>query len=102
MGETWQLEATDPAAAVLDPPAASPGPQLADEASSAAPQVLRSEQLRRLADRTAAALALPVPAVDAERELPAEALARVLDAVQVSTAAATKIAYRSDWDRFAG
>ena len=34
--------------------------------------------------------------------LPAEALARVLDAVEASTAAATKKAYRSDWDRFAG
>ena len=63
---------------------------------------LPSEQLRRLADRTAAALVLPVPAVDHERQLPAEALARVLDAVEASTAAATKKAYRSDWDRFAG
>ena len=63
---------------------------------------LPSEQLQRLADRAAAALALPVPAVDHERELPAEALARVLDAVEASTAAATKKAYRSDWDRFAG
>ena len=35
------------------------------------------------------------------RTLPAEALARVLDAVEASTAAATKKAYRSDWDRFA-
>jgi integrase len=34
--------------------------------------------------------------------LPAEALARVLDAVEASTAAATKKAYRSDWQRFAG
>ncbi|HEY5183787.1 MAG TPA: hypothetical protein VIM19_02530 [Actinomycetes bacterium] len=63
---------------------------------------LPSEQLRRLADRTAAALVLPVPAVDHEQQLPAEALARVLDAVEASTAAATKKAYRSDWDRFAG
>ena len=63
---------------------------------------LPSEQLQRLADRTAAALVLPVPAVDHERELPAEALARVLDAIEASTAAATKKAYRSDWDRFAG
>ena len=63
---------------------------------------LPSEQLQRLADRSAAALVLPVPAVDHERQLlPAEALARVLDAVQASTAAATKKAYRSDWDRFA-
>ena len=64
--------------------------------------MLPSEQLRRLADTAAAALALPVPAVDHERALPAEALARVLDAVEASTAAATKKAYRSDWERFAG
>ena len=61
-----------------------------------------SEQLRRLADRAAAALVLPIPAVDHEQQLPAEALARVLDAVEASTAAATKKAYRSDWQRFAG
>ena len=65
--------------------------------------VLPSEQLRRLADRSAAALVLPTPAVDHEQQqLPAEALARVLDAVEASTAASTKRAYRSDWDRFAG
>jgi len=58
---------------------------------------LPSEQLARLADRTAAALALPTPAVDHEQQLPAEALARVLDAVEASTAAARKRAYRSDW-----
>ena len=102
------MDAAEPAVAIADPPAASPGHHLADEASSAAPQVpaaprvLPSEQLRRLADRSAAALVLPVPAVDAERELPPEALARVLDAVEASTATATKKAYRSDWQRFAG
>ena len=64
--------------------------------------VLPSEQLRRLADTAAAVIALPVPTVDHERTLPPEALARVLDAVQASTAAATKRAYRSDWQRFAG
>ena len=69
---------------------------------AAGPPTLRSEQLRRLADAAAAALALPTPAVDHERQLPAEALARVLDAVEASTAASTKRAYRSDWDRFAG
>src|SRR5664279_932610 len=63
---------------------------------------LRSEQLRRLADSAAAVIALPVPAVDHERTLSPEALTRVLDAVEASTAAATKKAYRSDWDRFAG
>ena len=102
MGENSTLEAADPAAAVIDPPAAPPSRAVQEPAPSAAPQVLRSEQLRRLADRSAAALALPAPVVDHERELPAEALARVLDAMQASTAAATKIAYRSDWDRFAG
>ena len=108
MGETGQLAATGPAAAVLDPPAASPSRAVPESAPAAAPQVpagpqvLPSERLRRLADRAAAALALPVPAVDPVRELPAEAMARVLDAVEASTAASTKRAYRSDWDRFAG
>src|SRR5664279_2132825 len=102
VGETWQLEATDPAAAVLDPPAAPPNLDIPQPAPSAVREDLPSERLRRLADRAAAALALPVPAVDHEQELPAEALARVLDAVEASTATATKIAYRSDWDRFAG
>ena len=62
---------------------------------------LPSEQLQRLADRAAAVLALPVPAVDHEPALSAEALARVLDAIEASTAASTKQAYRSDWQRFA-
>ena len=53
--------------------------------AAAGPPILRSEQLRRLADTAAAALALPTPAVDHERTLPAEALARVLDAVEAST-----------------
>ena len=87
---------------MADPPAALPSRAVPEPAPVAAPQVLRSEQLRRLADRAGAALALPAPVVDHERELPAEALARVLDAVEASTAAATKKAYRSDWDRFAG
>ncbi|HEY5117513.1 MAG TPA: hypothetical protein VIJ00_18465, partial [Nakamurella sp.] len=70
---------------------------------AAGPPTLRSEQLRRLADTAAATLALPTPAVDHEQALlPAEALARVLAAVEASTAAATTKAYRSDWDRFAG
>ena len=101
MGESSTLDAAEPAAAIKGPPAASPGRAVPESAPGAAPQVRPSEQLRRLADRAAAALALPAPVVDHERELPAEALARVLDAVQASTAAATKIAYRSDWDRFA-
>jgi len=105
VGEDSTVSTADPAVPVVDPPAAAPGRAVPEPAPSAAPQVpqvLRSEQLRRLADRTAAALALPVSAVDHEPELlPAEALARVLDAVQASTAAATKKAYRSDWDRFA-
>ena len=57
MGETGQLAATGPAAAVLDPPAAPPGRDVSESAPVAAPQVLPSEQLRRLADRAAAALA---------------------------------------------
>ena len=87
---------------MVDPPAAPPNLDVPQPAPSAVREDLPSEQLRRLADRAAAALALPVPAVDHERALPAEALARVLDAVEASTAAATKTAYRSDWDRFAG
>jgi integrase len=103
VGENSTLHAADPAVPVIDPPAAPPGRAVPEPAPATAPQVLRSEQLRRLADRAAAALALPAPAVDREPELlPAEALARVLDAVEASTAAATKKAYRSDWDRFAG
>jgi len=87
VGETDQLAATDPTSAVLEPPPAPPGPAVPEPAPVAAPQVLRSEQLRRLADRAAAALALPTPTVDHEQALPAEALARVLDAVEASTAA---------------
>ena len=108
MGESSTLHAAEPAAAVADPPAASPDRAVPESTPVAAPQVpaaprvLPSERLRRLADRAAAALVLPTPAVDHERALPAEALARVLDAVEASTAAATKRAYRSDWDRFAG
>jgi len=102
VGESSTLDAAEPAAAIKGPPAASPGRAVPESAPAAAPQVLRSEQLRRLADRAAAALALPAPVVDHERQLPAEALARVLDAVEASTAAATKRAYRSDWHRFAG
>src|SRR5664279_3546139 len=102
VGETWQLEATDPAASVVDPPAAPPNLDIPRPAPSAVREDLPSERLRRLADRAAAALVLPVPVVDPVRALPAEALARVLDAVEASTAAATKKAYRSDWDRFAG
>ncbi len=101
MGESGTVHAAEPAAAVAGPPAASPGRAVPESAPGAVPQVLPSERLRRLADRSAAALVLPVPAVDPVRELPAEALARVLAAVEASTAAATKQAYRSDWDRFA-
>ena len=102
MGESGPVHAAEPAVAVTGPPAASPGRAVPQPAPSAVREDLPSERLRRLADRAAAALALPVSAVDHERELPAEALARVLDAVEASTASATKIAYRSDWDRFAG
>jgi integrase len=57
--------------------------------------------LARLADTAATALAGFDRIADAERTLPPEALARVLDAMHASTAASTKIAYRSDWRRFA-
>ena len=92
-----------PAGTAPDRAAAADGSARAATGFAAAgPPILRSEQLRRLADTAAAALALPTPTVDHERTLPAEALARVLDAVEASTAAATKRAYRSDWYRFAG
>ena len=77
--------------------ASAPAPTAVE---AAGPPTLRSEQLRRLADTAAAVLVLPVPAVDHERALPPEALARVLDVIEASTAAATKRAYRSDWQRF--
>ena len=51
----------------------------------------------------AAAVALelgPTAAGDPGHNLPIEALDRVWAAVEASTAAATKAAYRSDWDRF--
>ena len=89
-----------PAAATPVTHPAPPAPVVAP-ATLRQPAPLRSEQLALLADTAAAAIALPVPAVDHERTLPPEALARVLDAVEASTATATKKAYRSDWDRFA-
>ena len=82
---------SDPAVTPDDPASASAA------LGATGPPTLRSEQLRRLADTAAATLALPTPAVDHEQQLPAEALARVLDAVAASTAAARKRAYRSDW-----
>ena len=88
------------AASASDPAVTPDGPAPASAAlGAAAPPPLRSEQLVRLADRTAAGLPLPLPAVDHERTL--RGLARVLDAIEASTAAATKKAYRSDWQRFA-
>ena len=71
-----------------DTPADSSAPAPA-AVEAAGPPTLRSEQLRRLADTAAAVLVLPVPAVDHERALPPEALARVLDAIEASTAAAS-------------
>ncbi len=102
VGESSTVSTADPAAVSIDPPSARPGRDAPEPAPSAVREDLPSERLARLADRAAAALALPGPVVDHERQLPAEALARVLDAVEASTAAATKKAYRSDWDRFAG
>jgi len=57
VGESSTVHAAEPAAAVLDPPAAPPGRDVSESTPVAAPQVLPSEQLRRLADRAAAALA---------------------------------------------
>ena len=102
MGDSGTLHAAEPAVAVAGPPAASPNLDVPQPAPSAVREDLPSARLRRLADRAAAALALPVPAVDHEQALPPEALARVLAAVEASTAASTKRAYRSDWQRFAG
>ena len=67
-------------------PAVAPAPAAA-AVDAAGPPTLRSEQLRRLADTAAAVVVLPVPAVDHERALPPEALARVLDVIEASTAA---------------
>ena len=72
--------------APADASAPAPAPAAVD---AAGPPTLRSEQLRRLADTAAAVLVLPVPAVDHERALPPEALARVLDVIEASTAAAS-------------
>ena len=81
---------SDPAVTPDDPP---PVPAALGAGS---PPPLRSEQLARLADTAATALAGFDRIADAERTLPPEALARVLDAAEASTAAATKRAYRSD------
>jgi len=110
VGESDPIDRPDPdpadaADGVSHEGGAGPRPALTAAVAPTPPAglpTLPSEQLARLADRMAAALVLPTPAVDHERALPAEALARVLDAVEASTAAATKKAYRSDWDRFAG
>ena len=54
MGETGQLAATGPAAAVLDPPAGPPNLDVPQPAPSAVREDLPSERLHRLADRAAA------------------------------------------------
>jgi hypothetical protein len=82
VGESSTLDAAEPAAAVADPPAASPGRAVPESAPGAAPQVLPSEQLRRLADRAAAALAVPVPAVKASLTNPARSECRAAELVE--------------------
>jgi hypothetical protein len=65
------------AASASDPAVTPDGPAPASAAlGAAAPPPLRSEQLVRLADRTAAALPLPLPAVDHERTLRPRAAGR--------------------------
>ena len=68
-----------------------------------APLVLPSERLARLAELTAAELTGSATGGAAGPQVPVlseEALAGVWAAVDASTAAATKTAYRSDWARF--
>jgi site-specific recombinase XerD len=87
--------ASPPAPAALAPPHAAQ--------SSAAPQVLPSERLVRLAELAAAALDPEAVAVSVGPSVLGErALADVLAAVDASTAVNTKRAYRSDWARFTG
>ena len=85
--------ASPPAPAALAPPTAA--------LSSAAPRVLPSERLVRLAELAAAALDPESVAVSVGPSVLGEqALADVLAAVDASTAVNTKKAYRSDWARF--
>jgi len=82
------------AAGVVDADSAAPPP--------AAPQVLPSERLTRLAELAATELTESV--IDGEAAGPQvlsdQALKDVLVAVDASTVTNTKKAYRSDWHRF--
>jgi len=73
-----------------------------DAGPAAAPPVLPSARLSRLADLTAAELAESATTGGAAgpQVLSEQALQDVLAAVDASTAANTKKAYRSDWSRF--
>ena len=82
---------------VVDSAAAPPAPA-APVATAPAPQVLPSERLTRLAEL--AATALERAETSSPVLLSDQALEDVLAAVDASTAANTKKAYRSDWARF--
>jgi len=77
----------DPSANTTEPPAATD-------------PVLPSERLTRLAELAVAALDQAGPVGAGVPQIPEQAMADVLAAVDASTAANTKAAYRSDWARF--
>ncbi len=82
---------------VVDAEAAASAPTAAPQV----PPVLPSERLVRLAELTAARLTESVDnGGSAGPQVPEQALADVWAAVDASTAANTKKAYRSDWARF--
>jgi len=83
-----------PDSTVVDPSAST--------VERAAAPVLPSERLTRLAEQAVTELeqAGPSEAVGSQALLSERALADVLAAVDASTAANTKAAYRSDWGRF--
>ena len=86
---------------VLDP--ASDAVINADSEPVAEPQAahedLPSTRLFRLAELAATSLQEADPSRTAGPQVPEQALADVLAAVDASTASATKAAYRSDWAR---
>lgn len=84
-------------APVEESPAAEAEPAVVDPDPTTSTAGLPSDQLARLA---AAAAHTAAADPGAGQVLTAEAMARVLAAVDASTAAATKTAYRSDWHRF--
>ena len=93
-------EAAVAGAVEADAAAAPPAP-VTPASSAAAPQVLPSARLARLAELTATELAGSANNGGAAGpQVPEAALAGVWAAVDASTAANTKTAYRSDWRRF--